>query len=347
MSGREGLLDLMPESLDDLWHLERVVEHGDVVSGKTERKIKPRNAGEKARKVDMHMDIRVEKVDFQEFVAVLRFSGIIVGGKPEELIELKAHHTIDIKPGMRVKIKKKRLKKWQVERIEKARKAGVREKMLAVVLDDEVADFAVVKEFGVDHVAKIAAARAGKRYAGEGQEKKYFDSVLAKAGDLGASKVVFAGPGFTKNNLKKYIGEIGWAEKAGKVQVFFESTNSVSTTGLNELVKSGDLEKIASSLQLGEETRAVEEIFGEMQKDAGLAAYGFDEVGKAAGAGAVESVVVSDATLLGDRERVEALMERVEQTRGVVHIISEKHDAGQRLKGIGGIAAKLRYRVRG
>ena len=40
-------------------------------------------------------------------------------------------------------------------------------------------------------------------------------------------------------------------------------------------------------------------------------------------------------------------MKRVEQTQGKVSIISSNHDSGQKLDGLGGIGALLRYQIKG
>lgn len=340
ISRKDNFFEVAAECLDDLWHLERVIEKGDVVSGKTERKIKGKEEGEKARKEVMRLDIEVEKVEFHESVAVLRLMGLIVGGSPEELVDLKAHHTIEVRVGGRVKVQKKGLKDYQVKRLEKAQKASGREKLVAVVLDDEIADVALVKEFGIEHKAKIAAGKGGKQYAGEDSTAKFFDEILEKVKALGGEKVIFAGPGFSKQNLQKYIGE-----KRLKLKAYYESTNSVGRVGLSELVRAGIIDKVVKELQLSEETKAVEGVLAEVGKDSGLGAYGKDEVKGAVEAGAVEVLVICDSTLLEDREWAEMVLEAVEKAQGEVHIVSDKHDAGQKLKGIGGVAARLRYRL--
>ena len=80
-----GVLEVVPQSLDDFWHLEKHLESGDIVSGSTERKIKPRFEGDKALKVMMYVELRLEKVEYDKNTHALRLSGVMVGGKPEEL----------------------------------------------------------------------------------------------------------------------------------------------------------------------------------------------------------------------------------------------------------------------
>ncbi|MFH1224458.1 MAG: mRNA surveillance protein pelota [Candidatus Diapherotrites archaeon] len=339
---RNNSFEVVPESLDDLWHLERLIEKGDLVSGKSERKIKPKSEGEKAFRKDIFVEISAEEVALHEASGQLRVNGIITAGKPEEYVELKSYHALGIEAGYKIKVKKESLKNWQADRLEQAKRAAERGKMLAVVLDDEAADFALLKDAGIEHKGKIFAGKEGKQYATQekGNVNRYFEEVLAKVHEHGADKVVFAGPGFVKMNLQKYI-----RDKKIKMQAFFESTNSVGVTGINELVKSGKLDRVAEELQVAAEMKLVESVYAEIGRNSGLVAYGVAEVRRAVEAGAVETLLVAERLLLADRDNIERIMESAERSRGRVHIISSRHDAGKQLEGLGGIAALLRYRM--
>lgn len=337
---KENSFEVVPENIDDLWHLESVLEGGDLVSGKSERKIKPRVEGEKTVRKGIFVEVMAEGVELHEASGHLRINGIIMAGRPEEYVELKAHHALDVEAGGRIKVKKQSLKNWQVERLEQARKASARGRLLAVVLDDEEAEFAVLKDAGVESRGKILAGKEGKRFGSGEPENRYFEEIIKKVLELKAEKVVFAGPGFTKNNLQKYIGE-----KRIMAGAFFEPTNSVGVTGINELVKSGRLERIADELQMAKEMRLVERVYAEIGRNSGLAAYGFAEVKAAAEAGAAEMLLVAEKFLLENREKAEKIMEIAERNRGMVHIISSRHEAGRQLEGLGGVAAILRYRT--
>ncbi len=337
---RNNLFEVIPESLDDLWHLEKVIEKGDSATGKSERKVKPKYEGGKARKEAIFIDLQVERVEFHKTTGQLRVTGIIVGGRPEQFIELKAHHSLEFTPGRKIRVQKEKLKGYQVERLERAKRASAREKMLLVVLDDEEAGLALLKEFGFGQKGKILAGRQGKRYKGEEAKNKYFEDIIEKVTEVKPEKVIFAGPGFTKNNLKKYL-----EEKGIKLNAFFESINSVGITGLNELLKGGKIDSIAGKIQIGQETKLVEKLIEEVGKDNGLGEYGLKQIERAAEIGAVQELLVGEEFLLQNREKAEELMDKVEQLRGSVHIISSEHEAGKKLLGIGGIGAILRYRI--
>src|SRR3989344_8498541 len=107
---KNNFFEVVPDNLDDLWHLERIIEPMDTVCAKTERKIKPKEEGMEVTKENVYYEIEAERIEFHESSGHLRILGVIVGGKPPELVEMKAHHALDIFPGKEVKVKKKALK---------------------------------------------------------------------------------------------------------------------------------------------------------------------------------------------------------------------------------------------
>ncbi len=338
---RNAFFEVIPENTEDLWHLEKVIENGDVVSGSSTRKIKGKNEGEKAERIPIFVEVQAETVEFHEFSGQLRVNGLVVGGKPEDLIEIKSFHALEIEAGKKISVKKPALKKWQVERLEQAKKSGSRERLLAIVLDDEAAELAWVKETGFEVKARILSGKEGKQFGGGSDKKKYFEELTKKAMDLKPEKVLVAGPGFTKDELKKFV-----ADKRLKLEASYESTNSVGETGLNELLREGKLDKVAQEVSLTRETRAVEEVLAHVGKGDGLAEYGLKEVGKALQGGAVEKLLVAEETLFAQRVLVENLMDEAHRQRLEVKVIGAQHEAGRKLQGLGGVAAVLRYKFR-
>jgi len=339
---REAFLHLVPEIEDDLWHLERVIEKGDLVSGQTDRKIKPRVEGEKPQRVKMFLSLEVDSVEFHRFLGQLRVSGKIVEGKPAELVEVGAQHSLEIVLGRDVKVKKLALKRFQIERIRKAAEATKKGKVLLVVLDDEQASFGILREFELEEKGGFRSGKSGKQFDGEEGEAKYFAEILVKAAELKPEKVVVAGPGFAKDNFKKFVEEKG---KPKEMEFFFASTNSVGKTGLQELLKGNALDKIVQEMQLVKETKLVEEILAEIGKDSGLVEYGIKQVEKAVEIGAVKKLLVADKFLIENREKAEKLMDRAEKQAAEVHLVNAEHEAGKQLLNFGGVVAILRYKI--
>ena len=73
-------------------------------------------------------------------------------------------------------------------------------------------------------------------------------------------------------------------------------------------------------------------------------AYGPAEVQEAADAGAIETLLVSDAVVRNPG--IEEVMRTVESARGTVVLVSRHHEAGQKLEALGGVAALLRFAIK-
>jgi len=340
---KANFLHLVPEVTDDLWHLERIIEKHDLVSGSADRRIKPRQEGEKAERIKLLVTLDVDSVEFHSFSGKLRITGIIVEGKPEKMLELGAMQSIEAELGEPIKIKKKELKKFQVERIEKAAQETKTGKVLLVVLDDEQACLALLGEFELAEKCTVRSGRSGKQFAGdESLQKKYFSEIFSKIIELKCERAVIAGPGFAKEGLQRFIEEKGGH---GKTQFSYASTNSIGPTGMQELIKGDALEKAVQEMQLVRETQLLEKVLAELGRDSGLAEYGLAQVKKAVDFGAVRELLAADKMLLEKRREIEELMQKAEQMGGEVHLINSGHEAGAKLVSLGGVAALLRYRI--
>lgn len=331
---KDSLLELVPDSLDDLWHLEKIVFAGDIVKGYSDRKYKSETGASERKKV--FLELEVEKVDLDLVGGRLRINGIILWGKPEEFIEVKAHHTIELEPGERLWLKKKSIGKWVMDRIEKARKASLSPRLVLVVLDDERADFAVLSQRGLEELCSISSGKSGKLIEGE-KGSKYFDEIKAKLEQVGLNAVI-AGPGFTRESLERFL-----KEKGLKVNAFFARVSSVGITGLNELLRKKEVERVLKESVVAEEARlmsSVEEALGK----SGLVGYGLEECEKLVERGAVKELVVLDKFFSENLARVERLLEEAERIGAETHVIGVG-EAGKKLESLGGIVCLLRYKI--
>jgi protein pelota len=328
----------IPESAEDLWHLEKILQKGDTLFGHTDRKIKPTKEGEKALRINLSVELLVEDVHFMEYSESLKVNGIILSGKPEEYIELKSHQSIELRAGERVKFRKEKLPNWVIERMKKAENASASAKLLVVLLDDEEAELAFINDYSISKKATIKEKNKGKRFA---QEKStYFEEILEKIKLLEPKKLLLAGPGFVKDNLKKFIED---KKIKGFVGILTESTNSTGETGFKELLAEGKLEKAEKELRLGAETKTIEEFLALVAK--GKAEYGKEKVTEALNRGAVEKLILSETYLMQNRKEAESILELAENTGAKTEIISSKNPQEKQIHGFGGIVCTLRYKL--
>lgn len=344
---KKGLMEVVPETLDDLWHLSHVIQKGDKVSSRTTRRIQD-TTGDKLRndrgiKKTFFLGIKVENVTFHIFTGKLRVMGSIVSG-PEDLIPLGSHHTLEVKLNNSLKISKFHWSKWVIKRLKEAVKSSKKLSAIVLVLEDDVADLGLIRQFGVEYYGPIIGNVSGKRIIDKNRQKivdEFYKSVvnaLLKFKDV--QNIVIAGPGFVKNDFYKFLGE---KHKEIAKKSILESTGAGGRSGIQEVLKKGTVEKLTAENRIAHEMSAIEEIFREIAKSSLKIAYGKDQVVKGVNSGAVEKLLVLDKFIRS--ENLEKVMDLVENMAGEVMVISSEHEGGKQLESLGGLAAILRYPI--
>ena len=209
---KKGIIELLPETLDDLWHLSHIIAEGDTVYSKTTRRIQD-NTGDKLRsdrgvKRTFTLGVSVEDVSFHIFTGKLRIIGSIIKG-PEDLIPLGSHHTIEAKLNTPIKIFKEHWSGYVLKRINQAIEASKKLSAIIVVLEDDVADFGLMRQFGIEYYGPVMGNVSGKRIIDKNRAKniiKFYERIvdyILKFDNI--QTIVLAGPGFFKNDFLKYL----------------------------------------------------------------------------------------------------------------------------------------------
>jgi protein pelota len=348
---RKGFVKVVPDSLDDLWHLYNIIYKGDEVYAYTSRAIKfdqEYSRPKSGERVSAFIGVAVESVGWDKFLGKLRVHGLICHAP--DIIPTGAHHTLNISLNQPVTIVKK---EWPKHAVDRLTRAGKTEKpMLILAVDDEGFAIAETKQYGVDIKVEERMKLPGKLEAEKRSAavKDYFNQVLKSLNQLWASKrspIVIVGVGFVKNDLAKFI-----ADNAGdlaKSVADVKSVNNGGVAGIYEALRSGVLLKAAKQLRIVDETGTIEEVMKRLGKGEATITYGLGEVENAAKMGAVEKLVLADTLLRESQEEqrlhLEELMREVEQRRGSVTVVSTEHEAGVKLIALGGIAAFLRFPI--
>jgi len=366
---KTGMLKLKTEAPEDLWHLEKILEPGDIVTARTSRRKTIKRGSELVRgeRVPITLSIELGKAVME--TGQLRLRGKITSSpKHVKDMELASYHSITIQPYMEVKIKKA---KWTRQQLDRLRKAGVKEPLLFIcVLDREEAYFASLGGSGIEMRGMV---RSSKVLGMEDNRSEYYaeiSKVLEKESKA-HNAVIVAGPGFEKENLFNYLKE----KLPGIVShVSIETANSMGRTGVQEVIKTS-ANRVLKQTRIAKETGLVEQLLAEIGREGrshpsshirqasqgghsayggqgqparqdsrgGLVTYGQEHVRKAALAGAVQTLLISEESVPDN----EGLMDAVEKMQGDVIIITSNHEAGERFLYLGGIAAFLRYRLGG
>jgi len=336
---KTGEIKLRVENADDLWHLHNLVLPGDLVRASTYRreevktdKVRP----ERGEKVRVTLMIRVEGVEFQPFSDRLRLTGVIVEG-PQDL---GRHHTLNVAVDDVLSV----LKTWrphELRRIDESVAAAQKPLVAFLSLDDEEALVAQLRQYGVHELATIHAPGHGKMFPSGDARSVFFDDILTKLRmtPIGEALVV-VGPGFTRDAFLEFLKS---RDPALASKVHSHGTAHAGMHGIHEALKAGVGAKVFGESRVGYETRLVERLLEAIATDKPCA-YGPAEVGEAVDAGAVETLLVSDAVVRDPG--VEEMMRAAESARGTVVLISRHHEAGQKLEALGGIAALLRFPIK-
>ena len=339
---KHGEIKLVPENLDDIWHLYNIVVEGDLVravSFRTDEQKDDKIRSKKAEKKRMKLGIRISEIKFHEFSDRLRLHGKIEEG-PQDL---GSFHTLNITADKMdsLSIIKEEWKDHQLQRIDEAVKLRNQALITFVSLDDDTSTIAVLRQSGVQWITDIDSRRSGKMFESKDTEHEYFGEIISvvKTNKTKDSMIVIVGPGFTKEHFVKYGRE---KEPDIFEKCIVHGTGEPGMNGIQEAIKTGIIEQITKENRVVFETSLVEKLFEEIKKN-GLATYGKDEVKTAILNGAVDRLLITD--IIVRKKLGEELLRLAKQNNSDFTIINTMHEAGKKIEGIGGIAALLRFKI--
>lgn len=342
---KDGIIEVIPETLDDLWHLSHIVEVSDNVSSKTTRRIQD-NTGDKLRsdrgvKKTFYLGIDVESINFHLFTGKLRLTGVITRG-PEDLIPLGSHHTLEVKLNTPLTIKKLKWPKWALKRLKQAIGASKKLSAIIVVIEDDTATLGLMRQFGIEYYGPVKGNISGKRILDKNRNKniiKFYESIIDSINKFDSiQNIIIAGPGFYKNDFYDYIKD---KHKDLASKSIIESTGTGGRVGIHEVLKKGTVEKLTVENRVASEMGAINGLLEEIAQNSSKVAYGLDETTDAINLGAVERLFILDKMVATNN--LGHQMDMVENMKGDVMVISSEHDGGKQLESLGGIAAILRY----
>ncbi|WP_257297929.1 mRNA surveillance protein pelota [Haloarchaeobius sp. FL176] len=343
--GRERIT-LVPESLDDLWHLQYVLEPGDLVAGDTTRRIQRddeelRDTG--GEREHMHVTIGVEEIEFHKFSNRLRVAGTIEDCSRED--QLGLHHTLNVEDYDEVEVTKD-WKPDQLDRLDEAEESADNPDVVIATVEEGEAHIHTVTQYGTESRGTFTGT------TGKGEYARGRDELFAELADalarMDADAFILAGPGFTKQDAYDHI-EAEHPELAEKMTVV--DTASVGDRGVHEVLKRGAVEDVQRETRIAAEADAIDELTKRIATGH-EAAYGPEQVQKAAEYGAIDELLILDEKLREERGPdgewdidVNDLITDVERKGGEITVFSSEFDPGLQLRNLGGVAALLRYRL--
>jgi len=340
---KRGEVKVLVDAPEDIWYLSQIIDPGDVLKGKTLRKIKPTPEA-KAERRQVFLVLKVEKTEFED--TVLRATGKILEG-PED-VPRGSYHSFVIEQKTRISIIKQKWFSYQLDRLEEAAQTKL-PAVLVCVFDREEVFFALMKRTGYKILSHIHGDVPKKMMKQKLKGKAGFYEQIIKELEAYDERfkldyIVLASPAFWKEELFKVL-----RNEALKKKIIQATCSSVDEGAINEVLKRDEVRKALQKERVLREIELVEQVMIEVSKQ-NLAVYGLSATEDAVVAGAVSTLLVTDSLIGKMREegtfaRLDSLMRSVEQQKGKVVLISSTHQGGKRLDGLGGIAALLRYKL--
>jgi protein pelota len=327
-----GRIKVYIDTMDDLWYLKNVLVRGDMVrmlSFRTRESAQEKLREKKSEKVPMMITLVVEDVEFHPFSNYLRIKGRIV----EASEAIGEYHTFTVEPGSEITMIKSAWETHELGLLSEAEESSRRSRLLIVSIDDEEATLAVVRAYGIEKISAISSGRSGKQYADKSNwQKEFFGKVAAEVERnlVEGVKLAIAGPGFIKDLFSEFLGK----------NAIIESTSDEGMNGVKEAIKKGVVKRADSEIRVAEEYELVDELLRRLSGQPELCALG-QEAERALRAGAAETLLLLDEEM----HKREELLRLARDTSCSVRIISSEHEAGKTLRGFGGVAALLRFRL--
>jgi protein pelota len=318
---------LQPQSPQDLWRLSTLLEAGDVVTARTERKIKI-NEDTVVRK-PVTLSITVDKTELQG--DILRVSGYTTEGLDD--IPKGSHHTINVESHESITVDKEWLG-WQLEKLQEQDTHPI----LILLMDREEAVFAVLRR----EPEILGTIKGVVQKKGMDGGNPYWEE-LAKELDAYNERVkpqhiIIASPAFFKEYVINILPEHLKKKSVGA---------TISATGaaaLSELIRRPEVKQVLSQERYAQESELIDSLMEAIHKD--KAAWGINEIQEMATIGALQTLLVTTTYLTiarqtGVYEQVADVMKTAERTKAVVHVLDTS--AADQVDKLGGIAGLKRW----
>ena len=344
--GSREKITLVPETLDDLWHLSYILEPGDHVAGHTSRRIQRdddtlRDTG--GQREHMYLTLEVEDVEFHKFANRLRIGGKIIDCARED--QLGYHHTLNVEVHDEVSLEKV-FKPDQLERLDEAVETATQPSVAIVTVEEGEAFVHTIAQYGTDEYASIRGPTGKGDYARPRSE--LFDKIGDTISHLDVDAIILAGPGFTKQDVHRHLLD-NFPELEDSIRLV--DTSAVGERGVHEVLKRGAVDDIQTETRIAREAELIDNLMRQISTGEKVA-YGIDEVQRAIEYGAVDTLLIIDERLRDERAGqgswavdVNELIQQVEQQGGSVTVFSSEFEPANQLHHLGDIAALLRFRL--
>jgi len=341
---------IIPEDLDDLFTLRRVIEINDNIITDTTRSIKQRSEfsrPDKGERVKIRILLRIETIKFDGTVDRIRIGGTILNSD-NQLVPKGVHHSISIKVDDMIILEKKQWKKIQADILKNSGNDTI---YLLISIDIQEAAIALVTGTHVKILPNIYSGQSGKRFQGSrrinANIESFFEEILLgirSVTNLHAQKqmLILFGPGETKRRFFNFLAK----EFNEKITVL-EGIDVAGEDGIFVSLRSTSLKELLKASKIGIVSSMLDKLIYLIHSGDPKYAIGVNEVRNAVNNKSIESLIYSNSILekLNEVEFID-LLNSTETIGGTIYGVDASTDIGLRVSSLGGVVGLLRFAIR-
>jgi protein pelota len=341
---------IIPEDLDDLFTLRRIIEINDNIITDTTRSIKQRtefSRPDKGERIKIRILLRIENVKFDGTVDRIRIGGTILNSD-NALVPKGVHHSISIMVDDMIILEKKQWKQIQSTIL---KNSGNNTIYLLISIDIQEAAIALVTGTHVKILPNIYSGQSGKRFQGVKKINpsidNFFDEIVRGIKSVTnvhtqEQMLVLFGPGETKRRFFNFLSK----EVNDKITIL-EGIDVAGEDGIFVSLRSSSLKELLKSSKIGIVSSLLDNIFYLIHKSEPKYAIGVNEVKDAVTNKSIDCLIYSNSILekLNEDDFIE-LLNLTEIIGGKIYGVDGSTDIGLRVSSLGGIVGLLRYAIR-
>ncbi|GLV32319.1 pelota [Carabus blaptoides fortunei] len=356
----EGLVALVPEEPEDMWHAYNLISEGDYVQSTTIRKVQTESAtgSSTSNRVRTVLTIRVENIDFDTQAGVLRLKGRNM--QENQYVKMGAYHTLDLELNRKFTLTKPEWDSVALERVDTACDPMQNADVAAVIMQEGLAHVCLITPSMTLVRSKIDVTIPRKRKGNVQQHEKglvkFYDSVMQailRHVNFDVVKcILIASPGFVRDQFNEYMFQTAiktdnklLLDNKGKFMLVHSSSGFKHS--LKEVLQDPAVVSKMADTKAASEVRSLEAFYTMLQCEPAKAFYGKKHIEVANEAQAIETLLISDNLFrcqdIKTRKEYVNIVDSVRESGGEVKIFSSMHVSGEQLDQLTGIAAILRF----
>jgi protein pelota len=341
---------IIPEDLDDLFTLRRIIEINDNIITDTTRSIKQRSEfsrPDKGERVKIRVLLRIDDIKFDGTVDRIRIGGTILNSD-NELVPKGVHHSISIKVDDMIILEKKQWKKIQFDIL---KNSGNNTIYLLISIDIQEAAIALVTGTHVKILPNIYSGQSGKRFQGSRKINPNIDNffgeiliAIKSVTNIQSQKqmLVLFGPGETKRRFFNFLSK----EITDSITIL-EGIDVAGEDGIFVSLRSTPLKELLKASKIGIVSSLLDKLIYLIHKSEPKYAIGVNEVRDAVTNRSIDCLIYSNSILekINENEFID-LLNSTETVGGKIYGVDASTDIGLRISSLGGIVGLLRYAIR-